>query len=245
MFSALTGLLIAVKTGSVTGLQRLPQKNKHGDDLNRTAGVHVNMDNVTFPNGSGLAQPSMSSKPPEHGCLFLLLFSPSDCLCIYFRSVQFVRCECVRSGSFKHCSKSIALIKGITSQKREKKNHKLLWGVVWSSKKRDIQSKCLSHCKQQYHREAFRAKKKKIIQAKIKERKERYVFTISPALSVYLADDETYFFWASQYSLGLQIPPVGHSGWVWPISYPGKCIYVFMCMWTDLLYVLCMCMFVC
>lgn len=50
--------------------------------------------------------------------------------------------------------------------------------------------------------------------AKIKERKERYVFTISPAFSVYLADDESHYFRASQRSFGHQIPPVGHSGGV-------------------------------
>lgn len=96
-----------------------------------TAGVHVNMANVGFPNGSGSAQPGVSG-PPEPGCLFPHLFPPSDCLCICFRSVQSVRCVCVcvRSGSFKHCSKSIALIKGITSQKREKKTQAALRSSV-------------------------------------------------------------------------------------------------------------------
>lgn len=68
---------------------------------------------------------------------------------------------------------------------------------------------------------------KENIPAKIKERKERYVFTISPAFSVYLADDESYcsflfcffvffcfVFWTDQSSLGRQNPPVGHSGGV-------------------------------
>lgn len=44
--------------------------------------------------------------------------SPSDCLCIYLVCTGGVY---GRSGSFKHCSKYIALIIGITSQKRQKK----------------------------------------------------------------------------------------------------------------------------
>lgn len=85
--------------------------------------------------------------------------SPSDCLCIYLVCTGGVY---GRSGSFKHCSKYIALIKGITSQKRQKKKkkkqHKLLSGVVWSFKKRDIQSQWLSHCIQQYHTETKKPK---------------------------------------------------------------------------------------
>lgn len=118
----------------------------------------------------------------------LIHLSPSDCLCIYFESVQFVRCVCERSGSFKHCSKSIALIKRhhFTDKRERNKTQAVsffFWGVVWSLKKRDIQSKFLSHCKQRYHREAFRTttKKRENIPAKIKGRKESYVFTISPA----------------------------------------------------------------
>lgn len=172
------------------------------------------MANVTFPNGSGLAQPSMSFEPPEHGCLFLLLFSPSDCLCIYFRSVQFVRCECVRSGSFKHCSKSIALIKGITSQKREKKKNTSCFEEQCEARKSEIYKANVCHFANNNTIERLlELRKKPIIQAKIKERKERYVFTISPALSVYLADDETYFF-LGQPILTWPPNPTGWSQWL-------------------------------
>ncbi len=146
-------------------------------------------------------------------------------------------------GHSKHCSKSIALIKGITSQKREKKKHKLLWGVVWSLKKRDIQSKCLSHCKQQYHREAFRATTEKIIPAEIKERALRF-HNLTSFLSVpcwwriILFSGQPILTWPPN-------PPIGHSGRVRPISYPGKSIYACMYMCAGILYVLCMCMFVC
>lgn len=105
--------------------------------------------------------------PPEPGCLFPPFISLPLIVCAFIFSLYRLWGVCVRSGSFKHCSKSIALIKGITSQKREKKkNHKLLWGVVWSLKKRDIQSKCLSHRKRQYHREAFRNDKKRTYRLK-------------------------------------------------------------------------------
>lgn len=167
-----------------------------------------------------------------------------------FESVQFARCVCevrvIQTLQQVYCFDK----RHHFTEKRKKKNHKLLWGVVWSLKKRDIQSKCLSHCKQQYHREAFRTttKKNMNIPAKIRERKEHYVFTISPAFSVYLADDELYCCWACQASLGLQIPLVGHSGGVWPICYLGTCIYSYVhvySMCTGILYVLYMCMIVC
>lgn len=43
--------------------------------------------------------------------------------------------------------------------RRNKIKYKLLWGVVWSSKKRNIKSRGLSDCKRQYHTEAFSRKK--------------------------------------------------------------------------------------
>lgn len=91
---------------------------------------------------------------PELGCLSLWLSVHLS------ESVQFARCICVRSGSFKHCSNSIALIKRhhFTEMRRNKIKYKLLWGVVWSSKKRNIKSRGLSDCKRQYHTEAFSRK---------------------------------------------------------------------------------------
>lgn len=74
---------------------------------------------------------------------------------------------------------------------------------MWSSRKRDIQSKCLSHCKQQYHREAFRTTTKEE-HTGWNQRKERALrFHNLTSSSVYLADDESYCCRASQCSLGL------------------------------------------
>lgn len=105
-----------------------------------TTGVHVNVANVTFPNGSGSARPSSTCQPGRLSRGAYPPFSLPLIVCAFILSLYSLRGVCVRSGSFKHCSKSIALIKGITSQKNKTK-HKLLWGVVWSLKKRDIQSK--------------------------------------------------------------------------------------------------------
>lgn len=87
---------------------------------------------IFFPKSSDSTRPRKSTREKtrrlRHSCLFHLIhLSPSDCLCIYlfifFESVQF--CEvCVWGpGHSNTAAKSIALIKGITSQK-EKKNKK-------------------------------------------------------------------------------------------------------------------------
>lgn len=107
-------------------------------------------------------------------------FSPSDCLCIYFESVQV--CVCVWGpGSFKHCSKSIALIKGITSQKKEKQETHTQAALRSSVKldKSEIYKVNVCHIANDNTRKRFLEQKKNIA-AKIKERKERYVFTMSP-----------------------------------------------------------------
>lgn len=63
---------------------------------------------------AGPGRPSLGAYSPPFISLPLIV-------CAFIFSLYRLWGVCVRSGSFKHCSKSIALIKGITSQKREKK----------------------------------------------------------------------------------------------------------------------------
>lgn len=83
---------------SVTGLLIAPNRLSHSTEANSTrlwtTRVHVNIAGLTFPNGSGWPSPtcqprhlSLDARSPVH-------LSPSDCLCIYFESIQFVRCVC-------------------------------------------------------------------------------------------------------------------------------------------------------
>lgn len=130
----MTGLLMAPGGLTVRPAHNLTRQRPRQDCGQHW--VHVNVANVTFPNGSGSARPgpalrvrrgnwSLGASPP-----FTIHLSPSDCLCIYL-SLYSLRGVCVRSGSFKHCSKSIALIKRRhftemrktkTKQKEEKLN---------------------------------------------------------------------------------------------------------------------------
>lgn len=103
--------------------------------------------------------PACWQGPLEHGCL-PALHHPSISLWLsvhLFESVQFARCVCevrvIQTLQQVYCFDKKASLHRNEKKKKQTK-HKLLWGIVWSLKKRDIQSKCLSHCKQQYHRQA-------------------------------------------------------------------------------------------
>lgn len=118
-----------------------------------TKGVHVNVASATFSNSSGSLVPvPLSISLPLIVCAFVL-------------SLYSLWGVCVRSGSFKHCSNSIASIKGITSQKRGGKNRNTScfeeYCEAWKSK---IYKANVCHiAKQQYHREAYRTTTEKNI----------------------------------------------------------------------------------
>lgn len=148
--------------------------------------MHVNVANVTFPNGSGSERPGPTCSPCRLslGACSPLSLSPSDCLCIYFESVQFVRCVCevrvIQTLQQVYCFDKrhhFTEKRGKTQtalRSRVKLERARYTEQIFVTLQTTIPERLLEH--QQKTDKA----------AKIKERKERYVFTISPALSVYL-----------------------------------------------------------
>lgn len=163
----------------------------------------------------GLA-PTCQPGPSEPGCLLPASISLPLIVCAFILSLySFARCVCEVRGSFKHCSKSIALIKGITHNKdKKRKTEAAFRSSVKLEKARYTEQMCCHIANGNTIEKLFHNNKKEHT-GKRKERKERYVFTILPACLAYPADDKSYcFFWIGQCSLGLQIPLLGHSGGV-------------------------------
>lgn len=185
-----TGLIMAPGRLSHR-VSKVPANMKMTSTGRWMTGVHVNMANVTFFKWLWLSTANRAAwawvpTPPSISLPLIV------CAFIFF-SLYSLRGVCVRSGSFKHCSKSIALIKGITSQKRGEKTQAALRSSVKLEKARYTEQMFVTLQTTIPERLSERQQKKDK-PAKIKERKERYVFTISPAFSVYRADDESYCF---------------------------------------------------
>lgn len=145
-------------------------------------------------------------------------------------------------GSFKHCSKSIALIKGITSQKREKQETHTQAALRSSVKldKSEIYKANVCHIANDNTRKRFLEQKNNIA-AKTKERALRFHYVTRFCQCTSLMMNHTVS-GPANVQPGLQVPPVGHSGGVWPKSYPGTCIlYMHMCMCTGM-YCICECL---
>lgn len=177
------------------------------------------------------------------GACSIIHLSPSDCLCIYIESIQLVRCVCeVRVIQTLQQFYCFDKRHHFTEKRRETKETQaaLRSSVKLEREKYTKQmfvtlhnDNTIERLSEQQGNRTYRIH----TYAKIKERKLRF-HNLTSFFSV------PCWWWITllsgqPHSSGHQIPLVGHSGGVWPISYSGTCIYS-MCMCTVCVKVYCL-----